>query len=232
MNLVDQVVEQMIRKEEEENKRERSGLWNPSSFGRCYRYQIWNRRDVEKTNPPDMRALKIFRLGKLIHTDVQSHLNPTGVEYEATVEDVHMFVDYLTETDVWDFKSAGAWQFKKVTGKDYDVEKDNESYCLQLMSEVVLLDREVGHLVFIEKDTYATKEFIFKVEDWRERVEQELVTLRGLWENGGVPSAMPRAYGLKECNYCPFLDKCNGVENNTPKDREALAKEKRLNRVF
>lgn len=46
--------------------RERSGKWNPSSFGGCFRKQFWNRKDEPKSNPPDERTIRVFKMGELV----------------------------------------------------------------------------------------------------------------------------------------------------------------------
>lgn len=221
---LDKLIEREINKEQEERKtKERSGLWNPSSFGRCFRQQYWNRENKEVTNPPDMKALKTFLVGTMFHNHVQSYLPQESVEVEFTQADVHGFADYVGEDFVADFKTVGAWQWKKINGKDYSIEKDNFSYLLQLMSYCYFLGKEKGVLVFICKDTFETKVFEFYLRHWENKVVNELETLRKYWNAKELPEALPRAYGLNDCRYCGFCNACDKIEGNTEKERKKNA---------
>ena len=73
--MIEKLIDDYLLAEQTQRaKKERSGLWSPSSFGRCFRYQFWNRKNEPQTNPPDLRALKIFKVGNIFHDFIQSML--------------------------------------------------------------------------------------------------------------------------------------------------------------
>jgi len=206
--------------------------WRTSNFGRCYRYQYWYRKGVGMTNPIEQKALRIFRVGDMFHRDIQQFLPSESVEVEFHVDDVYGHCDHVGDGYCDDFKTVGNWAWQLMNKKGFDVIKDKEAYIYQLMAYCYFLEMPVGRLVFIHKDSYSIKTFEFKMEDWVDAVEDELTTLRAYWDKDGLPPAIPRAYGRKDCNYCAFQDSCDSVEKNTAKDRYELSNPKRKDKVF
>ena len=210
-DLLTQHIENQIEKDK---SRKRSGKWNPSSFGRCFRLQYWSRKNKIPSNPPSLDTIKMFRIGNIVEDDLSSLLPKDCCQVKVDWEDVFGYADYVDSDDVVDFKTAGNWQWKKVTKLGYDIAFDNESYVLQVMSYAIILGKEHGHLLFIQKDTYATKLFSFKTEEWRDRVDSELFTLRNFWNQDKLPPPQPRAYNGKDCNYCQYLNSCIEQSHN------------------
>jgi hypothetical protein len=190
------------------SQRTRSGKWSPSSFGRCYRYQFWNRKNIPQSNPVDVEALRRFKLGKLVHNFVQNFIPDKQTEVKVETDDVLGFADIVQPKKVIDIKSIRSFGFKKILKKDYDITLDKFSYILQLMSYVKFLSKKVGELFFVDTDSMKIKTFEFKIEDWEAKVDEELEVLRGFWKQDKLPPASPRAYGGKECKYCVFENEC------------------------
>ena len=201
--------------------------WRTSNFGRCYRLQYWYRKGVEITNPIELRALKIFRVGNLFHRDLQSLLPKDRVEVAFKEEDVYGHADYVGDDYVEDFKTIGDFQWKLLNKKDADVERDKLQYIYQLMTYCYFLKKPRGILTFIHKDSYTIKSFEFKFADYEKMVRDELLTLRLYWDKQDTPPARPRAYNLKDCAYCNFQGKCDALEGNTAKERESLCRPSR-----
>lgn len=208
--MIQEIVDNALLKEQEEKlKRVRSGKWSPSSFGRCYRYQFWNRKGEVMTNPPDAEALRRFKVGNIIHDYMQGFFPQAQREVKILVEDdIIGFADIVLENEVVDIKSCRSYEFKLITKKDFDIAKAKETNCLQVASYALFLNKPQARLIFIEKDELNSKEFVLKTEDWKEKVNNELEILRGHWKNESLPAPSPRAYGGKECSYCSFMDKC------------------------
>jgi CRISPR/Cas system-associated exonuclease Cas4 (RecB family) len=206
-NIQRLILEDVNEKDRKHKEKPRSGKFNPGLFGRCYRLQYYNRKDEVKSNPPDTKTLLTFRLGTMIHEDIQSLLPAEGVEVEVTKDDIHGFVDYVGKDYVVDFKSAGTWAFKKVTGAKYSPE-ENMVNLLQVVAYGVLLEKPWAFLTYISKDNYQMKTFEFKVDEWRDELEEELAILRGFWSQERLPPPSPRAYNGKECQYCNWVDTC------------------------
>lgn len=221
-NEVQTIVDNWLKLEDEEkSKRERSGKWNPSSFGRCYRYQFWNRKNERQSNPIDVETLRKFRAGKLYHDFVQALLPEHQTEVEVNINDVYGFADIVTSNEVTDIKSIrsyGMRALKKLKGNE--IIEDKYNYILQVMSYAVILEKARGRLVFIDKDSVEIVEFIFETKEWESDVMDEIGKLRVYWEKDELPPARPRAFAGQECDYCVFKDKCDAVELPFRKERE------------
>jgi len=194
--------------EEQANRGEGSGKFTPSSMGRCYRFQIWKRRKEEPTNPPDVRVLRIFKVGHLFHDFIQGFLPEHQTEVKVETEDIIGYADIVTEEEVIDIKSQnsrGFWYMKK---DSYDITKEKFTNILQVSVYAYLLGKPKTQLIFVSKDDLCAETYGFSMNVWKEKVEKELATLRDWWKKGDLPPAEPRAYGGKECQYCPFRDKC------------------------
>lgn len=203
----------LVRKDVEKQQlsrgdRVRSGKYNPSLLGRCFRLQHYNRKNTPESNPPDTDTLMLFRMGNIVEADLASFLPKKSCQVEVDWEDVHGFADFVDEDEVVDFKTAGNWQFKKVSKAGYRLEDDNMTYLLQVMIYAMILGKRKGRIIFIQKDTYLTKEFVFKLEDWESAVHEELDILRGFWNQDRLPPPSPRAFNGRECNYCSYKDTC------------------------
>jgi len=205
---------ELLAEQEKRLKRERSGKWGPHKFGRCYRFQYWSRKNLPTTNPPDIEALRRFKVGHLFHKYVQTLLKncETEVEVNSTEHDVHGFADVVFKNEVTDIKSVRSYLFKLFKKKDYDVTVDKFGAWLQVMSYAMFLKKEKGRLIFIDKDAMQSKEYTEKLVDWKDKVLEELDILNGYWKQDKLPPAIPRAYNGKECKYCGFKETCDKAE--------------------
>ena len=196
--------------------RVRSGLISPSSFGRCFRYQIWNRKNEPPTNPPDLRTLRVFKCGHLFHDFVESHLPPHQREVEIRVDDIYGFADIVLPDEVVDVKSQHSKSFWYMEKSDYNIEKEKISNILQVCCYAHLLKKPKFTLMFVSKDDLCIAEYSFFTDKYVHLVNEELKALRGWWIAENLPPKQPRAYGFdkktgisNECGkYCSFRDKC------------------------
>lgn len=209
---------------EPKEKRQRSGKWSPSSFGKCYRNQYWNRAD-EPGTPIDARTLRVFKAGNLFHDFVQGLLIGETVKKEVLVEceDVKGFADLVNSEEVIDIKSQHSqafWYRQKEIKASLDVEKSiREMFYnnwLQVCYYAIQLQKPFVRLVFISKDDLVIQEYRQPVDGyWVNEVNKELESLRQFWVSKTVPQATPRLYKqkdgtFKECSYCQFAEKCKG----------------------
>lgn len=159
--MIEEILNKQIEKEQaDRTNRVRSGKWNPSSFGQCFLRQWYNRKDKKKTNPPNMKAFRLFRIGNLIHRDIQNLLDEDACEVEVDTEDVHGFSDYVTDNAVYDFKTVGHWKWTIINKKFFDPHEELIDYILQLMSYCYFLNKTEGFLILICKDTYEMRTLI------------------------------------------------------------------------
>lgn len=213
-------------------ERERSGKFNPSSFGNCYRAQIWNRQNQPKSNPPDARALRVFHAGKLFHDFVQGLMtkdNNCQIEVEIQEDDVKGFADLVTETEVIDIKSQHSKSFWWMAKKDADIKKEKYGNWLQVMYYAIKLNKPFARLVFVSKDDLCINEYVQPVDSyWKAEVQAELSMLRQWWLVEEHPFALPRcepktdkktkAVTYWQCLYCNWFDKCKQVEKENGRE--------------
>ena len=211
--MIEKLLDDYLTQEQAQKAtRHRSGLWSPSSFGRCFRYQFWNRKNEPQTNPPDLRSQKIFKVGDLFHDFIQNLIPTAQKEVMVKWEDVLGFADLVTEDSVIDIKTIHSKAFWYMEKGDYDVEKEKESNILQVCAYAWILKKPKASILFVSKDDLVMAEYGFATDKWAPRVEEELKTLRGYWDKNELPKAQARCYNGKECNYCPFKDKCVAME--------------------
>ena len=222
--MLEELLKNSLLKEQEDRKlRQRSGKFNPSSFGFCFRRQIWNRANVEPSNPPDLKGLIIFRVGKWYHDGLESVLPEHQTEVEVSEYDVRGFADIVLADEVIDLKSIREWGFKKIKDlRDAEIFEQKPESVIQVCYYAMVLGKPTARLIYIAKDSHAVKEFELNVEDFADVINDELIILRGHWkiyqESNNfehkhiLPKAAARLYGGKECNYCQFRDKCQEVK--------------------
>lgn len=209
MNIQELIDSALLKEEEIKSQRIRSGKFSPSSFGRCYRMQFWNRKNEPKSNPVDVGALRRFKVGNIIHAYTQSFF--PNAQREVVVlsgDDMVGYADIVLPDEVIDIKSCRSYEFKLFSKKDFDIKEGKFQNCLQVCTYALFLNKDRARLIFIEKDALDSKEFILKTKDFEEAIREELEMLRGYWKQDKLPPPLPRAYGGKECGYCGFKDKC------------------------
>ena len=221
---IEKLIDDYIAWKEEPHKS--SGKFNPSSFGQCFRKQVWKRRGVEPTNPPDNRTLRVFEVGKMFEDFICHALQKNGVhEFQVLVEeeDVKGFADFVTEDEVGEVKSTHSNSFHHVTRelKTKSIIEIKKGNVLQATYYALKLGKQYARLIFCSKDDLCIQTFKINVTDVKPLVEEELATLRELWGKKENPPALPRAYGNdkdgtpRECSkYCQFRDKCLEVEGD------------------
>lgn len=206
--MIEKLINQHLTKQQAE-PRERSHKFNPSMFGRCYRAQIWNRKNEPQSNPPDERLLRVFKAGSLFHDFVQDIVikeTKAQVEVEVTTEDTKGFADIVTEHEVIDIKSVHSKAFWYMT-KSTNIGEDKKPNILQVMWYAKQLKKDTGRLIFVSKDDLCIQEYAFPLSKWVKEVDDELSILNAHWLKG-LPEALPRAFSGKECTFCSFCDRC------------------------
>ena len=211
-------VQGMIDEALKPKPRKRSGKFSPSSFGKCFRAQYWNRKDEPVTNPPDSRVMRVFKAGDLFHKFVQETIisNHPDIQKEVMVDtdpDVLGFCDMVNKIEVIEIKSQHSRAFHWMA-KSKNIAEDKKTNWLQAMYYAIALGKSAARLVFISKDDMCIQEYQFKVDEyWEKEVAHELEVLRKWWEKDELPGANPRAYNGKECDYCNWRDKCKQKES-------------------
>ena len=242
MKIVDIIDQSLLEEQKKRDQRVRSGKYSPSSFGRCYRYQYWNRKNEKPSDPIDVKTLRVFKVGNLFHDFIQRFFEKrmpintgkeivgytSNIEVKFETEDFIGFADIVLKDIIVDIKSIKSWGFKQFSKAGYNVVVDKESYILQLMAYVYFLGKNYGKLLFVEKDSLDIAEFDFKLDDWKELLLKEINKLKEIWKEDRIPEAQPRAYGGRECSYCIFRTKCGKEAKYVDTAKRKKQKERRV----
>ena len=217
MDSITKLIDMTLRDEQEKRGlRERSGKYSPSMLGRCFRAQVYNRKNIEQSNPPDSRTLRVFKAGHLFHQFAQQFLPEHQVEVPIDTDLFHGFADIVTIDCVWDIKSQHSQAFWYMEKNDYDIAKERYGIILQVTLYASVLKLPTAKLLFISKDDLTTAEYSFIVSEWQPHIDAECGKLKDFWDRGVIPAPVPRAYGVNkksgdsnECmKYCPWRDYC------------------------
>lgn len=216
--MIEKLVNDYLLKEQEErSKRERSGKISPSQLGRCYRYQLWNRKNEIPSNPTDILGLRKFAVGKIFHNWIQDLLVDVQSEVMVEQDDIFGYADLVTPEAVIDLKTTHSKAFWYMQKETYDVNVEKYDNILQVCLYAMILKRPEARLCMISKDDLCMTEYGFDVEKWKPEVEKELKAVRNNWTRGELPPPEPRAFGKKECSWstgcCMYRDKCFKLQN-------------------
>lgn len=223
--VTDKINEYLAKKQEEHSKRERSGKWNPSKFGRCFRAQYWNRKNEPITNPPDERTLRVFEAGSIFHDFVQNMINGNAIhELKIETDDILGYADTVLDNEIIDYKTqhSKAWHYMHQEG--FSIIEDKLPDLLQVLFYAVELEKEFVRLVYISKDDLCIAEYVIKVTPvLKQTLEKEISILQNYWSSQELPEPIPRAYidkktgQSKECSYCNWKDKCFAMQGKKEK---------------
>lgn len=226
--MIQEIMDRKLQEEQDKRKnRVRSGKISPSSLGRCFRAQYWNRMNEPVTNPPDARLLRVFAVGHLFHSFVEDLLD-VDTEVKVETEDIYGFADVVGGDYVVDIKSVHSKKFWFLEKEDkVSIIERERPYFLQTACYANILGKDKCGVVFVSKDDLCIKEYFVRTETILPELNKELQTVRMYWENKQLPPAIPRCYpsyrtnkttktmelvGHKECEYCNYRDKClNGI---------------------
>lgn len=213
MTFEEMILARLEKEQDDRDTRTRSGMWNPSSLGRCYRNQFFNRKNEPETEPKDLGFLKRMKLGKFIHQYAQGCYPIECSEKKVMRDNLLGYYDLVYEGKVIDIKSVSEWEFKRISVKGYDVEKQKETNCLQVCSYAWMAGFRKAGLVFIGIcSELPSREFEIDVDRFIPKIEEELKVLNEYWDKKELPPAIPRAYFGKDCQYCGWRTKCNQLE--------------------
>ena len=206
----DYLVETSEKRREELNKTRPTDIsyYRPSSAGMCSRkiyYETILRADI--TNDIDKRVRRLFRLGNLIHEDIQAafhktekndsfsniyniYINNIYTEKEIVLNTLRVrgFLDLLVEVGgeegegkvfLYDIKSIGAFQYKKNFARIRERREPSVHQELQLATYGLWVNKEYGRLdgMYI---MYYNKDT--SALQCKEVSSDRLLTALGFWE--------------------------------------------------
>ena len=213
--------------------------YRPSSAGMCSRkiyYETVMR--IEPTNTIDKRVRRLFRLGDLLHQDIQEafhkieksdsyfsiyniYINNIYTEKEIILKKIRVrgFFDLLVEVRdggifLYDIKSIGAYQYKKNFSRMKERREPSIHQELQLATYGLWVEKEYGRLdgmyiLYYNKDNSLLR--------YKEVSSDRLLAALGFWgrindehSKSSLPTLQDNISPVAswECNYCNFKDRC------------------------
>ena len=213
--------------------------YRPSSAGMCSRkiyYETILR--IEPTEVVDKRVQRLFRLGDLIHRDIQDafkkieksdsyfsiyniYINNIYIEKEIILKTIRVrgFCDLIVvlgdgRVYLYDIKSIGSFQYKKNFARNKELREPSIHQELQLATYGLAVEKEFGRLdgiliLYYNKDTSMLR--------YKEVSSDRLLTALGFWERINAEHSRNSLPTLQEgispvakweCSYCAFKSRC------------------------
>lgn len=226
---IQELYNSQLRKEYEERKtRIRSGKYNPSSFGRCFRNQYWNKLNEPKSNEPDDRGLRRMDLGlaqeKRICDKIILQAPHLRFQVRCETDTCLGFADIVDDqlSEVSDIKTASSRSFhydeKELNSGKTPAEVYFNNF-LQVMWYTQFLNKKYGRIVKVSKDDSVMAEPREELNDfWKDKLEMELTTLNYYKDFKTLPPAEPRTSW--DCKFCDWETKCKEM-NKKGKEKNA-----------
>lgn len=218
--------------------READGKFHPSSLWMCDRQAVMTARGEKKSNPPDAKSLRVFKVGHLIHeliqaamswkfdtVDSSSQVVPTMTRPEFAIEeewvvghgDDALFINFLLpdeEVIVYEFKSTRSLAKQRKSGKPSEHHvAQGATYAAALAAKGTNV-KEL-RVVYFEKTNLDIQEFIIPYNpEWRVQLDKKVAELQPYLDQPGVYPPCTGESWLKP--YCPFFPICHQQNPNKP----------------
>ena len=200
-----------------------------SASGMCMRKHYFQHVAGVEPKPVDDDTLRLFRLGDLVHGDIQdalmeyASLNGSQILIEREIQlpevNVRGFLDVVIVEDdaLYDIKTCNAWKWKTLFGRSPDP-NPAENYYLQLGTYGWWCEEEYGNklkklaLLYYNKDNSRMKEKRIRTS-YIEKAKEYWYDVNKRFKKGNPPIELGVAPVYKwECNpkYCNFYKVCGG----------------------
>tara|TARA_B100001123_G_C15148829_1_gene962668 strand:+ start:383 stop:1099 length:717 start_codon:yes stop_codon:yes gene_type:complete len=218
-----------LRDENFEARYEENDDWyHASGAGLCVRKHYYSQ--IEKLPAPDKdsNTMRLFRLGDLVHTDMQEALQKYAdendvevfIEKEITIPrlNVRSFLDAMVLKDgaLYDIKTCNDYKWQSIFGR-YGSKEPPQNYAIQL-GTYGLYFREEGvslrkmSLLFYNKNNSRVKELRVP-RTYIDMAERYWLKVQELFKDG-LPPVQEGLAPVEEweCNkkYCSFFEPCGG----------------------
>ena len=214
--------------------------WFHSSVaGLCARKHYFSSVEKIKSAPRDAGTLRLFRLGDIIHKDIQDaiqwYASNTGasifIEKELYIESLNVrgFIDLLMVDDgiLYDIKSCNSWKWRTMFGRTHFDPESIKNYMMQTATYGYWYQqREDDYwygnrqddlkgmaLLFYNKDNSQMREVEVPMQTINEAVDYWDTVLNAVKDKKRPPISLGFAPMYKwECNakYCSYFDACGG----------------------
>jgi len=230
INVYDEYINKKNRKLEEERYDDYKDWFHASGSGSCARKHYFRNVEKFKGNPKSLGTMRLFRLGNIVHEDIQAAVSEFAIdnkttiyiEHEIRIPDLNVrgFLDMVMveDNELYDIKTCNAANFRKIFGKSKSPYSEPINYYMQVGTYGHWYELEKGKpldklaLLYYNKDTSEMRElrvprsYMQKAIDYWTKVKNEF-----RW---GVPDVKLGFAPCKkwECNpkYCDFYAHCGG----------------------
>ena len=233
-----------IRREEINKAKPSEPHYRPSSAGMCSRKIYYETVLRLEPTAVDQRVQRLFRLGDLIHQDIQNafkkierndsyfsiyniYINNIYIEKEIILKKLKVFgfADLVVELGdgriyLYDIKSIGSFPYKKIFSRYKARREPSIHQELQLATYGLGVEKEFGRLdgmliLYYNKDNSMLR--------YKEVSRDRLLTALGFWERirkehsrNSLPTLQESVSPVAswECGYCPFKARCDEDRSN------------------
>ena len=232
LNLVD-IYHQWLRDKNESHRKKRyegyDEWFHGSASGMCMRKHYFQHVAGVKPKEVDDDTLRLFRMGDLVHEDIQDALREFAetngskilIEREIRIPEVNVrgFLDIIIIDDnaLYDIKTCNAWKWKGLFGRKHDLNQPI-NYNLQLGTYGWWYEMESGKrleklaLLYYNKDNSRMREKVISTS-YVDKAKEYWRDVNARFEKGNPPIELGVAPVYKwECNpkYCNFYEICGG----------------------
>lgn len=202
-------IQSLINAEVGKEKKRKPQHWAPSKLGSCLCGVYLERLGLPPDTEFDERTLRVFSIGRFFEDWVVGLLKKTDLEFETQVEvnwpeyDAHGYADVVVRKPtplVYELKSKNSRAFWYM---DKQKEGPNKQHAMQLWFYLERLGIDEGRLLYLEKDTLSTLEYVIRRDDpsLREAVEGELKILVRASEAKLPPPPTLEGWQAKYCRW-------------------------------
>ena len=233
MNIIDvydKYIDDKRKQNEEVRYKEHKEWFHASGCGTCVRKHYFANVEQVPRVPKSKDTLRLFRLGDIVHNDIQEAVQKHAEEHDIKVYiekeiripglNVRGFLDLLVVDDraLYDIKTCNSKKFKIISANKLNSFSDPINYYMQLGTYGHWYEQETGEsleklaLVYYNKDTSEMLEYdvsrgyIQKAVRYWERINKDF--------QDGLPKVRLNYAPVKkwECNekYCDFYTICGG----------------------
>lgn len=227
MQSVQDIVDEVIKKDNDAREHKTKNSWYPSELGQCLSGAYYKRLGTPQI-PPDARLLRVFKVGMNDEDLIMNCIERSGVpvtrqvRIEIPEHNLTGYADGVIRSP--DSKNDLALEIKSChSQKFWRMKKEKKAgdwhHRMQLWCALEALQIAQGSLIYVSKDDLTIAEFPVFLEDpvLSESVLDELNILNEAWTLGRPPEpaqavVFNETYGRYEMNwkakYCNFHTLC------------------------
>ena len=218
---IDAWIDEFLKKDKDSRQID---IYYASEAGDCPRRIYFS---VTKPKPPERSALRVFKLGHMIHDFIYKVINEQSnkfdyIDFERRVTVTHsdFVINGMIDIYVINKKSPEVIEVKSIRSFDY-LDKPLPKHVIQLQLYMYATRSKVGHLIYVEKNSLKTR--YFPVVYDKKLVSQtidKLAKISQCIKSETMPERVSEDFNYYECVYCPYKKECMAYESNKTKNKK------------